>query len=111
MACDQLLKFWMRPTLTEESFLVWDGEWQITLEVFRDLGIALAPLGAGSAGSGAYLVRFHEREFFIFSRPRPNQHVVFAQLPDQMRNRFGRIGTICISNDNQVMLGASNTRF
>jgi multidrug efflux pump subunit AcrB len=30
------------PTLTEESFLVWDGEWQITLEVFRDLGIAFA---------------------------------------------------------------------
>jgi multidrug efflux pump subunit AcrB len=30
------------PTLTEESFIVWDGEWQITLEVFRDLGIAFA---------------------------------------------------------------------
>jgi multidrug efflux pump subunit AcrB len=30
------------PTLTEESFLVWDGEWQITLDVFRDLGIAFA---------------------------------------------------------------------
>jgi multidrug efflux pump subunit AcrB len=30
------------PTLTEESFVVWDGEWQITLEVFRDLGIAFA---------------------------------------------------------------------
>jgi multidrug efflux pump subunit AcrB len=30
------------PTLTEESFLVWDGEWQITREVFRDLGIAFA---------------------------------------------------------------------
>jgi multidrug efflux pump subunit AcrB len=30
------------PTLTEEPFLVWDGEWQITLEVFRDLGIAFA---------------------------------------------------------------------
>jgi multidrug efflux pump subunit AcrB len=30
------------PTLTESSFLVWDGEWQITLEVFRDLGIAFA---------------------------------------------------------------------
>jgi len=28
------------PTLTESSFLVWDGEWQITREVFRDLGIA-----------------------------------------------------------------------
>jgi len=30
------------PTLTEEPFLVWDGEWQITVEVFRDLGIAFA---------------------------------------------------------------------
>jgi multidrug efflux pump subunit AcrB len=30
------------PTLTEEPFLVWDGEWQITREVFRDLGIAFA---------------------------------------------------------------------
>lgn len=30
------------PTLTEEASLVWDGEWQITLEVFRDLGIAFA---------------------------------------------------------------------
>jgi multidrug efflux pump subunit AcrB len=28
------------PTLTEEPFLVWDGEWQITVEVFRDLGLA-----------------------------------------------------------------------
>ena len=30
------------PTLTEEPFLVWDGEWQITVDVFRDLGIAFA---------------------------------------------------------------------
>jgi multidrug efflux pump subunit AcrB len=30
------------PSLTEEPFIVWDGEWQITLEVFRDLGIAFA---------------------------------------------------------------------
>jgi multidrug efflux pump subunit AcrB len=30
------------PTLTEEPFIVWDGEWQITVEVFRDLGIAFA---------------------------------------------------------------------
>ena len=30
------------PTLTEEPLLVWDGEWQITVEVFRDLGIAFA---------------------------------------------------------------------
>jgi multidrug efflux pump subunit AcrB len=30
------------PTLTEQPFLVWDGEWQITVEVFRDLGIAFA---------------------------------------------------------------------
>jgi multidrug efflux pump subunit AcrB len=36
-------RYWAgSPTLTEESFLVWDGEWQITLEVFRDLGIAFA---------------------------------------------------------------------
>ena len=33
------------PTLTEESFLVWDGEWQITREVFRDeQKIELQPL-------------------------------------------------------------------
>jgi len=30
------------PTLTERPFLVWDGEWQITVDVFRDLGIAFA---------------------------------------------------------------------
>ncbi|MGD8726611.1 MAG: efflux RND transporter permease subunit [Gemmatimonadales bacterium] len=30
------------PTLTEEPFIVWDGEWQITVDVFRDLGIAFA---------------------------------------------------------------------
>jgi len=30
------------PTLTEKPFMVWDGEWQITLVVFRDLGIAFA---------------------------------------------------------------------
>ena len=36
-------RYWAgSPTLTEEPFLVWDGEWQITLEVFRDLGIAFA---------------------------------------------------------------------
>jgi len=30
------------PTLTEKPFVVWDGEWKITLDVFRDLGIAFA---------------------------------------------------------------------
>ncbi|HSH74253.1 MAG TPA: efflux RND transporter permease subunit, partial [Longimicrobiales bacterium] len=30
------------PTLTEETSIVWDGEWDITLDVFRDLGIAFA---------------------------------------------------------------------
>lgn len=30
------------PTLTEETFMVWDGEWDITRDVFRDLGIAFA---------------------------------------------------------------------
>jgi multidrug efflux pump subunit AcrB len=30
------------PTLTEKPFVVWDGEWQITVDVFRDLGIAFA---------------------------------------------------------------------
>jgi multidrug efflux pump subunit AcrB len=30
------------PTLTEKPFMVWDGEWQITVDVFRDLGIAFA---------------------------------------------------------------------
>jgi multidrug efflux pump subunit AcrB len=35
--------YWVgSPTLTERPFLVWDGEWQITVEVFRDLGIAFA---------------------------------------------------------------------
>jgi multidrug efflux pump subunit AcrB len=42
-ATDGLTRHWVRsPTLTEEPFLVWDGEWQITIEVFRDLGIAFA---------------------------------------------------------------------
>jgi len=30
------------PTLTEETLMAWDGEWNITLDVFRDLGIAFA---------------------------------------------------------------------
>ena len=30
------------PTLTERPFLVWDGEWQITVVTFRDMGIAFA---------------------------------------------------------------------
>lgn len=30
------------PTLTEGTTVVWDGEWDITLDVFRDLGIAFA---------------------------------------------------------------------
>ncbi|MFQ5705275.1 MAG: efflux RND transporter permease subunit, partial [Gemmatimonadales bacterium] len=30
------------PTSTEEPSVVWDGEWQITRDVFRDLGIAFA---------------------------------------------------------------------
>jgi multidrug efflux pump subunit AcrB len=30
------------PTLTEHPFLVWDGEWKITADVFRDLGVAFA---------------------------------------------------------------------
>jgi multidrug efflux pump subunit AcrB len=30
------------PTLTERPLLAWDGEWRITFEVFRDLGIAFA---------------------------------------------------------------------
>ncbi len=39
----ELTTYWASsPTLTEETFLVWDGEWQITVEVFRDLGIAFA---------------------------------------------------------------------
>jgi multidrug efflux pump subunit AcrB len=36
-----LATYWAgSPTLTEEPFLVWDGEWQVTVVVFRDLGIA-----------------------------------------------------------------------
>ncbi len=35
--------YWTQsPTLTEETFMVWDGEWDITVDVFRDLGIAFA---------------------------------------------------------------------
>jgi len=30
------------PTLTESPFVVWDGEWDVTRDVFRDLGIAFA---------------------------------------------------------------------
>ncbi len=30
------------PTLTERPLLAWDGEWRITYEVFRDLGVAFA---------------------------------------------------------------------
>ncbi len=36
-------EFYMtQPTLEEDYAVKWDGEWQITLEVFRDLGIAFA---------------------------------------------------------------------
>jgi multidrug efflux pump subunit AcrB len=42
-AVPEMERHWVdSPTLTEEPFLKWDGEWQITLEVFRDLGIAFA---------------------------------------------------------------------
>jgi len=40
---DGLPRYWATsPTLTERTFLVWDGEWQVTVVVFRDLGIAFA---------------------------------------------------------------------
>ncbi|MFC1639567.1 efflux RND transporter permease subunit [Gemmatimonadota bacterium] len=40
---DDAKVYWSEsPTLTEETFMVWDGEWDITLDVFRDLGIAFA---------------------------------------------------------------------
>ncbi len=36
-------QFWTKqPDNTEEASLKWDGEWQITYEVFRDLGLAFA---------------------------------------------------------------------
>ncbi len=36
-----LSEFYMtQPTLEEDYGIKWDGEWQVTLEVFRDLGIA-----------------------------------------------------------------------
>ncbi|HJV19708.1 MAG TPA: efflux RND transporter permease subunit [Sediminibacterium sp.] len=40
----QVLKeeYTAQPTNTDEYSLKWDGEWQITYEVFRDLGIAFA---------------------------------------------------------------------
>ncbi len=42
-ADEELEVYWSAsPTLTEETFMVWDGEWDITLDVFRDLGIAFA---------------------------------------------------------------------
>ena len=31
-----------QPELVEQPILKWDGEWQVTYEVFRDLGIAFA---------------------------------------------------------------------
>lgn len=38
-----LNEYWtQQPFSTEEYSLKWDGEWQITFEVFRDLGIAFA---------------------------------------------------------------------
>jgi multidrug efflux pump subunit AcrB len=39
----ELTQLWTsQPTSTVEPALKWDGEWQITFEVFRDLGIAFA---------------------------------------------------------------------
>jgi multidrug efflux pump subunit AcrB len=32
----------VQPTRLDETAMKWDGEWQITLEVFRDLGVAFA---------------------------------------------------------------------
>jgi multidrug efflux pump subunit AcrB len=31
-----------KPFLTDRVSIKWDGEWQVTYEVFRDLGIAFA---------------------------------------------------------------------
>jgi len=36
------LYFFSQPTQTEKYAIKWDGEWQVTYEVFRDLGIAFA---------------------------------------------------------------------
>jgi multidrug efflux pump subunit AcrB len=42
-ALPDVTRHWVgSPTLTEKPFIVWDGEWQITVDVFRDLGIAFA---------------------------------------------------------------------
>ena len=38
---DQLIYFWRNP-LPEGYWIKWDGEWQLTLDVFRDLGTAMA---------------------------------------------------------------------
>jgi multidrug efflux pump subunit AcrB len=32
----------VQPTNTDETAIKWDGEWQVTIEVFRDLGLAFA---------------------------------------------------------------------
>ena len=37
---DQLIYFWRHP-LPEGYWIEWDGEWKLTLDVFRDLGIAM----------------------------------------------------------------------
>jgi multidrug efflux pump subunit AcrB len=36
------LHFFTQPTQTQSYSLKWDGEWQVTYEVFRDMGIAFA---------------------------------------------------------------------
>jgi multidrug efflux pump subunit AcrB len=38
---DQLIYFWHHP-LSPGYWIQWDGEWQLTLDVFRDLGLAMA---------------------------------------------------------------------
>jgi multidrug efflux pump subunit AcrB len=32
----------VQPETLDETAIKWDGEWQVTIEVFRDLGIAFA---------------------------------------------------------------------
>ncbi len=38
---DQLMYFWQNP-LPPGYWIQWDGEWKLTLDVFRDLGLAMA---------------------------------------------------------------------
>ena len=56
------------PGQGDREAVVWDGEWRITYEVFRDLGIAFAVVGALIIGSAIRIALYARREEIFVMR-------------------------------------------